>query len=168
MTEKSMTEKSMTEKSMTEKSMTEKSMLVKLSTSCLRPLSRMLKLRDIAEKRKKITCVFIVLSFLNIVEIRNKNTIDKIHIFRVADETGTIIANIYGAGHLVRPGDIIKLSDGTVEFAKGEFYLSSYCGHTEKIGEFFMGYSEKKNLGKKDPVRKMAAHPEKQQEAGKE
>ncbi|KAF2878888.1 hypothetical protein ILUMI_27279 [Ignelater luminosus] len=107
--------------------------------------NKFMYIKDLRSGMKRLELVFIVLE--TGPPIPNQANLE-IRELKVADTTACITATIWGeAGGLLKPGDIVRLTNAYVSIWHGCLRLCNYkTSILQKIDEFCMVFNEKLNM----------------------
>lgn len=113
--------------------------------------SNYVQIKDMRPGLKNINAVFIVLE-VGHPTLTKENR--EVRTFKVADQSACINASVWDeAGHLLVPGDIVRLTKGYVSVWRNCLTLyTSKGGDLQKIGEFCMVFNEQHNMSEPNQV----------------
>lgn len=114
------------------------------------------QIKDMRPGLKNINVVFIVLE-VGHPTITKENR--EVRTFKVADQSACINASIWDeAGHLLVPGDIVRLTKGYLLLWRNCLTLyTSKGGDLQKIGEFCMVFNEQLNMSEPNQMLAMSS-----------
>ncbi|CAG9833910.1 unnamed protein product [Diabrotica balteata] len=109
------------------------------------------QIKDMRPGLKNVNVVFIVLE-VGHPTVTKENR--EVRTFKVADQSACINASIWDeAGHLLVPGDIVRLTKGYVSVWRNCLTLyTSKGGDLQKIGEFCMVFNEQHNMSEPNQI----------------
>ncbi|XP_028133862.1 SOSS complex subunit B homolog [Diabrotica virgifera virgifera] len=110
-----------------------------------------IQIKDMRPGLKNVNVVFIVLE-VGHPTVTKENR--EVRTFKVADQSACINASIWDeAGHLLVPGDIVRLTKGYVSVWRNCLTLyTSKGGDLQKIGEFCMVFNEQHNMSEPNQI----------------